>query len=41
VSWLVIAVMGTNRRIGRIEAAGLVLGYLALLGWLATTGATA
>ena len=41
VAWLVIAVLRTNRGVGRIEAAGLLLGYLALLGWLATTAATA
>ncbi len=41
VSWLVILFMRINRRIGRIEAVGLILAYLTMLGWLAMTGATA
>ena len=41
VSWLVILFMRINRRIGRIEAVVLILGYLAMLGVLAMTGATA
>lgn len=41
VSWLVILFMRINRRIGRIEARVLILIYLAMLGWLAMTGATA
>ena len=41
VSWVVILLMRTNRRIGRIEAVGLILAYLTMLGWLAMTGATA
>jgi cation:H+ antiporter len=40
VSWLVILLMRTNRRIDRSEAVGLILVYLAMLGWLAMTGAT-
>jgi hypothetical protein len=32
--------MRTNRRIDRSEAVGLILVYLAMLGWLAMTGAT-
>ena len=41
VSWLVILLMRTNRRIDRSEAVGLILVYLTMLGWLAMTGATA
>jgi cation:H+ antiporter len=41
VSWVVILLMRINRRIGRIEAVGLILLYLTMLGWLAMTGATA
>ena len=41
VSWLVILLMRTNRRIDRSEAVGLILVYLAMLGCLAMTGATA
>jgi cation:H+ antiporter len=41
VSWLVILFMRTNRRIDRSEARVLILIYLAMLGWLAMTGATA
>ena len=41
VSWVVILLMRINRRIGRIEAVGLILAYLTMLGWLAMTGATA
>jgi cation:H+ antiporter len=41
VSWLVIIFMRTNRRIDRSEARVLILIYLAMLGWLAMTGATA
>jgi Ca2+/Na+ antiporter len=40
VSWLVILLMRTNRRIDRSEAVGLILVYLTMLGWLAMTGAT-
>jgi len=41
VSWLVILFMRTNRRIDRSEARVLILIYLAMLGSLAMTGATA
>jgi cation:H+ antiporter len=41
VSWLVIRAMATSRRIDRSEAVGLILIYLAMLGRLAMTGATA
>jgi cation:H+ antiporter len=40
VSWLVILLMRINRRIDRSEAVCLILVYVALLGWLAMTGAT-
>ena len=41
VSWLVILFMWTNSRIGKLEARVLIFFYLAVLGWLAMTGATA
>ena len=41
VSWLVIVMMGTGRRIRRGEAIVLLGVYGAVLGWLAMTGATA
>ena len=40
VSWLVIVVMGTGRRIRRGEAVILLCVYGAVLAWLAVTGAT-
>ena len=41
VSWLVIVMMATGRRIRRGEAIVLLCVYGAVLGWLAMTGATA
>ena len=41
VSWLVIVVMRTGRRISRGEAFVLLAVYGVVLGWLAVTGATA
>ena len=41
VSWLVIVMMATGRRIRRGEAIVLLGVYGAVLGWLAMTGATA
>jgi cation:H+ antiporter len=41
VSWLVIRLMYTSSRIDRSEARVLILVYLAMLGYLAMTGATA
>ncbi|HBA94562.1 MAG TPA: sodium:calcium antiporter, partial [Acidimicrobiaceae bacterium] len=40
VSWLVIVVMGTGRRIRRGEAVILLCVYGAVLAWLAVTSAT-
>ena len=40
VSWLVVVVMRTGRRIRRGEAFVLLAVYGVVLGWLAVTGAT-
>ena len=40
-SWIVIVFMRTGRRIGRIEAACLIIVYAGFLGWLAANFATA
>ena len=40
VSWLVILLMRTNRRIDRSDALGLIRVSLTMLGWLAMTGST-